>query len=50
MKNLEVKDKRFEFVDLSTLDSDLVVRPNISYWQDGEDLRRILLLWAHYLY
>ena len=33
MKNLEVKDKRFEFVDLSTLDSDLVVRPNISYWQ-----------------
>ena len=35
MKNLEVKDKRFEFVDLSTLDSDLVVRPNISYWQDA---------------
>ncbi|WP_288222215.1 ABC transporter permease [uncultured Clostridium sp.] len=35
MKNLEVKDKRFEFVDSSTLDSDLVVRPNISYWQDA---------------
>ena len=35
MRKLEVKDKRFEFVDLSTLDSDLVVRPNISYWQDA---------------
>lgn len=35
MKKLEVKDKRFERVDLSTLDSDLVVRPNISYWQDA---------------
>ena len=35
MKNLEVKDKRFEFVDSSTLDGDLVVRPNISYWQDA---------------
>lgn len=35
MKNLKVKDKRFEFVDLSTLDSDLVVRPNISYWKDA---------------
>ncbi|MBS5936789.1 ABC transporter permease [Clostridium sartagoforme] len=33
MKTL--KDKRFEFVDSSTLDSDLVVRPNISYWQDA---------------
>ncbi len=30
-----VKDKRFEFVDISTLDSDLVVRPNISYWKDA---------------
>ncbi|MGG7144068.1 ABC transporter permease [Clostridium nigeriense] len=35
MKNLKVKDKRFEFVDSSTLESDLVVRPNISYWQDA---------------
>ncbi len=35
MKNLELKDKRFEFVDSSTLDSDLVVRTNISYWQDA---------------
>lgn len=35
MNKLEVKDKRFEPVDLSTLDSDLVVRPNISYWQDA---------------
>lgn len=35
MKELEVKDKRFERVDSSTLDSDLVVRPNISYWQDA---------------
>ena len=30
-----VKDKRFELVDSSTLDSDLVIRPNISYWQDA---------------
>lgn len=30
-----VKDKRFEFVDISTLDSDQVVRPNISYWKDA---------------
>ena len=35
MNKLEVKDKRFELVDLSTLDSDLVIRPNISYWQDA---------------
>lgn len=35
MNKLKVKDKRFELVDLSTLDSDLVVRPNISYWQDA---------------
>lgn len=35
MNKLEVKDKRFERVDLATLDSDLVVRPNISYWQDA---------------
>ena len=35
MNKLDVKDKRFEFVDSSTLDSDLVVRPNISYWQDA---------------
>ncbi len=35
MKNLELKDKRFEFVDSSTLDSDLVVRTNISYWKDA---------------
>ncbi|MGG7059568.1 ABC transporter permease [Clostridium nigeriense] len=35
MKKLKVKDKRFEFVDSSTLESDLVVRPNISYWQDA---------------
>ncbi|WP_291650280.1 ABC transporter permease [Clostridium sp.] len=35
MNKLEVKDKRFELVDSSTLDSDLVVRPNISYWQDA---------------
>ena len=35
MKKLKVKDKRFEFVDLSILESDLVVRPNISYWQDA---------------
>lgn len=35
MSKLEVKDKRFEFVDSSTLDSDLVIRPNISYWQDA---------------
>lgn len=33
MKTL--KDKRFEFVDSSTLDSELVVRQNISYWQDA---------------
>ena len=33
MKTL--KDKRFDFVDYSTLDSDLVVRPNISYWKDA---------------
>ncbi|VYT92170.1 ABC transporter permease subunit [Clostridium tertium] len=33
MKTL--KDKRFDFVDSSTLDSDLVVRPNISYWKDA---------------
>lgn len=35
MNKLEVKDKRFELVDLSTLDSELVVRPNISYWKDA---------------
>lgn len=35
MSKLDLKDKRFEFVDSSTLDSDLVVRPNISYWQDA---------------
>ncbi len=35
MNKLDVKDKRFEFVDSSTLDSDLVVRQNISYWQDA---------------
>ena len=35
MNKLKVKDKRFELVDSSTLDSDLVVRPNISYWQDA---------------
>ncbi len=35
MNKLGVKDKRFERVDLATLDSDLVVRPNISYWQDA---------------
>ena len=35
MQKLEVKNKKFEFVDLSTLDSELVVRPNISYWQDA---------------
>lgn len=35
MSKLDVKDKRFEFVDSSTLDSDLVIRPNISYWQDA---------------
>lgn len=35
MKTMEVKDKRFEFVDSSKLNSDLVVRPNISYWQDA---------------
>ncbi|MCR1951009.1 MULTISPECIES: ABC transporter permease [unclassified Clostridium] len=35
MNKLEVKDKRFELVDSSTLDGDLVVRPNISYWQDA---------------
>lgn len=35
MNKLKVKDKRFELVDSSTFDSDLVVRPNISYWQDA---------------
>lgn len=35
MEKVKVKDKRFEFIDSSTLDSDLVVRPNISYWQDA---------------
>ena len=35
MNKLKVKDKRFELVDSSNLDSDLVVRPNISYWQDA---------------
>ena len=35
MRKLDVKDKRFKFVDSATLDSDLVVRPNISYWQDA---------------
>lgn len=35
MNKLKVKDKRFELVDSSTLDSDLVVRPNISYWKDA---------------
>lgn len=35
MNKLKVKDKRFELVDSSTLDSELVVRPNISYWQDA---------------
>ena len=30
MNILGVKDKRFERVDLATLDRDLVVRPNIS--------------------
>ncbi len=35
MSKLDVKDKRFEFVDSATLDSDLVIRPNISYWQDA---------------
>ena len=35
MQKLEIKNKKFEFVDSSTLDSDLVVRPNISYWQDA---------------
>ena len=35
MNKLEVKNKKFEFVDISTLDSDLVVRPNISYWKDA---------------
>lgn len=35
MNKLKVKDKRFELADSYTLDSDLVVRPNISYWQDA---------------
>ena len=35
MNKLKVKDKRFELADSYTLDSDLVVRPNISYWKDA---------------
>ena len=35
MKTVEIKDKKFEFVDSSTLNADLVVRPNISYWKDA---------------
>ena len=31
----KVKDKRFELVDLSKLNSEEVVRPNISYWKDA---------------
>ncbi|MCQ2968887.1 MAG: ABC transporter permease [Clostridium sp.] len=30
-----VKDNRFELVDLSKLNSEEVVRPNISYWKDA---------------
>ena len=35
MKTVEVKNEKFEFVDSSKLNADLVVRPNISYWQDA---------------
>ena len=31
----KVKDKRFELVDLSKLNSEEVVRPNISYLKDA---------------
>ena len=31
----KVKDSRFELIDSSKLDGDLVVRPNISYWKDA---------------
>lgn len=31
----EMKDLRFELIDSSKLDGDLVVRPNISYWKDA---------------
>ena len=31
----KLKDSRFELIDSSKLDADLVVRPNISYWKDA---------------
>ena len=31
----KIKDSRFELVDSSKLNSEVVVRPNISYWQDA---------------
>ena len=31
----KVKDKRFQLADVSHLDSEAVVRPNINFWQDA---------------
>jgi hypothetical protein len=31
----KIKDSRFELVDSSKLNSEVVVRPNISYWKDA---------------
>ena len=31
----KLRDSRFELIDSSKLDADLVVRPNISYWKDA---------------
>ena len=51
MNKLKVKDKRFELVDSSTLDSDLVVRPNLVIGKMlGEGLKRIQLLLELYVY
>lgn len=35
MQKIEIKDKRFELVDQAKLNSDLVIRANISFWQDS---------------
>ena len=47
----KIKDSRFELVDSSKLNSEVVVRPNISYWKDAwRRLKKIQWLWELYLY
>ena len=47
----KIKDSRFELVDSSKLNSEVVVRPNISFGKmHGEGLRKIQWLWELYLY